>query len=220
MPQVLSEPPTLFSASTLTGYEVLARRVGIRFLRTATEELTLADGRASLLRASAMAVIRNPWVGTDVTTDLQPETRRIAPVLAKLLSDRLLETLGTAARIEAFGKAAVVGVNGEIEHAGALVHTPYFGNLLRSALEGSSIISFVDARREPGSELAVPLWHKTAAATRSHYQSLDVSLSDAPHADELVVIAVASTGPRPHARIGDRTSDEPITSEILKGITL
>jgi hypothetical protein len=165
-------------------------------------------------------VIRNPWLGTGTDADLQPETRRIAPLLAKLLTDRLLDALGGAAAVEAFGKAALVGTGGELEHAGALVHTPYFGNLVREALGGTSIICFVDGRAEAGELLRVPMWHKTAAATRSHYQTVEVNLADAPHPDEIAIIAAASTGPRPFARIGDRTTDQPVTSEILKEIEL
>ena len=118
-------------------------------------------------------------------------------------------------RIEAFGKAAVVGTAGEIEHAGALIHTPYFGNLMREFLEGESIICFADARSEAGETLVVPMWHKTHAATRTHYQTVTARVSDAPHAHEIVVIAAASTGPRPHARIGDRATDSVVSARSL-----
>lgn len=199
----------------------LARRIGVRKLVTTTEEV-LQDGgtptAATILRASAVAVIDNPWVGTGTDEDLQPETERVAPILAKLLADRLIDALGGADKVEAFGKAAVVGLNGETEHAGALTHTPFFGNLVREFLEGSSIICFADDRAEAGASIRVPMWHKTAAATRSHYQTIDVYLADAPHADEIAVIAAASTGPRPHSRIGDRTTDRPVSASILKGI--
>jgi Amino acid synthesis len=161
------------------------------------------------------AVIANPWLGTGPMTDLSPEAMVLAPALAELLTDRLIETLGGAHRIEAFGKAAVVGTAGEIEHAGALIHTPYFGNLMRDFLEGESIISFADTRAEAGADLVVPMWHKTHAATRSHYQTISARVSDAPRAHEIVVIAAASTGPRPHARIGDRSTDPVVTAEIL-----
>ncbi len=162
------------------------------------------------------AVLTNPWVGTDPTTDLSPEVAVIAPVLAKLLTDRLIDALGGAERIEAFGKAAVVGTAGEIEHAGALIHTPYFGNLMRDFLDGESIICFADTRADAGEALVVPMWHKTHAATRSHYQTISARVSDAPRADEIVVIAAASTGPRPHARIGDRATDPVVTAEKLE----
>ena len=201
--------------------EDLTRRVGVRKITVLTEEL-LRDGPGSLptsvRRAAAAAVIRNPWASLPVSTDLASETERIAPVLAKVLTDRLTAALGGAGEIEAFGKSAVVGLNGEVEHAAALIHTPFFGNLVREFLEGTSILSFSDDRAEPGTSIAVPMWHKEAASTRSHYQTLTLSLSDAPHPNEIVVIAAASTGSRPHPRIGDRTTDRPVTAEILEGI--
>ncbi|GAA1806172.1 amino acid synthesis family protein [Agromyces neolithicus] len=211
----------LSTVSTLNDYSDVAAAIGLRTILVSVEEMPASGLRTQpILRAAATAVIRNPWVGTATDADLQPETERIAPVLAKLLTDRLIDALGGAASIEAFGKAAVVGLSGEIEHAGALIHTPYFGNLMREALQGTSILCFVDDRSGPGRHLRVPLWHKTEPTTRDYYQSLDVILPDAPHHDEIAVIAAASTGPRPHARIGDRMTDRPVTSEILKGIAL
>jgi hypothetical protein len=199
-----------------------AVHLGVRRLVTTVDEIH-ADGDVDAPRiirqASATAIVANPWIAGIPLMDLQAETERIAPVLARLLSDRLLAALGGADAIEAFGKAAVVGLAGEMEHAGALIHTPYFGNLLREFLDGSSIICFSDARSEAGGDLRVPMWHKTEAATRSHYQSVEVHLADAPHEDEIAVIAVASTGPRPHPRIGDRKTDGVVTSQILEGIT-
>lgn len=167
-------------------------------------------------QASIAAVLRNPWVGTDPGTDLSTEVERIAPRLARLLTDRLVQALGGVDEIEAFGKAAIIGTAGEIEHGGALIHTPYFGNLMREFLGGESIICFADTRAEAGETLVVPLWHKTHAATRSHYQTVSARVPDAPRADELVIIAAASTGPRPHPRIGDRATDPVITAHILE----
>ena len=215
---------TTVTAAEQHGDALLERAValGVRKIFTAYEDVISdggVDAPAAIRQASAVAVVRNPWIGQGKLADLTEATAEVAPVVAKLLSDRLLAALGGAGKVEAFGKAAVVGLEGEIEHAGALIHTPYFGNLLREFLEGTSIICFSDTRADAGGDLRVPLWHKTAAATRSHYQSLDVHLADAPHRDEIAVIAVASSGPRPHPRIGDRTTDVPVTSDILKGIT-
>lgn len=209
----------LSERSTLSEYSEIASAIGLRKFVSTIEEVP-HDLLGSITRASVTAVIANPWLGTGTSHDLAERAEYIAPLLAKLLSDRLLEALGGPERVEAFGKAAFVGLDGELEHAGALIHTPYFGNLLREALGGTSIICFVDGRAIPGELFRVPMWHKTAAATRSHYQTLELALPDAPHAGEIAVIAAASTGPRPHARIGDRTTDRRITSEILKGITL
>ncbi|GAA3302380.1 MULTISPECIES: amino acid synthesis family protein [Glutamicibacter] len=218
----LAQPSQLIdlsNRSTLDAYEDLARAIGLRKISCTVEELPHRE-LGAITRATATAVIPNPWLGTGTSQDLSERTEAIAPLLAKLLSDRLLQALGGAEKVEAFGKAALVGSDGELEHAGALIHTPFFGNLLREALGGTSIICFVDGRGVPGESLRVPMWHKTAAATRTHYQTLELSLPDAPHAGEIAVIAAASTGPRPHARIGDRTTDQVITSEILKGIQL
>lgn len=209
----------LSDASTLSDYDALGEAIGLRRLLTQVEAAPNGRG-AETLRATAGAIIRNPWLGTGTDEDLGPETRRIAPILAKLLADRLLDALGGVDRVQAFGKAAFAGAHGELEHAAALIHTPYFGNLLREALGGTSILCFVDGRAEPGELVRIPVWHKTAAATRDYYQTVEAHLADAPHAGEIVVIAAASTGPRPHARIGDRTTDQPVTSKILKEISL
>ncbi|KUM67399.1 amino acid synthesis family protein [Streptomyces sp. ISL-22] len=193
--------------------------IGLRKLVLYRDVVFTEAGQAPALparRASVAAVIRNPWVGTGPSADLSPEQGHIAPVLAKLLTDRLIAALGGVDEIESFGKAAIVGTAGEIEHAGALIHTPYFGNLVREFLHGESVICFADTRAEAGETLIVPLWHKTRASTRSHYQTISARVSDAPRADEIVVIAAASTGPRPHPRIGDRMTDPVVTTESLE----
>lgn len=170
----------------------------------------------SIERASVAAVIANPWAGTPAGTDLAEAQARVAPYLAQILSTRLIEILGGVDRIEAFGKGALVGTSGEIEHAGALIHTPYFGNLLRDHLAGESIICFADERGSAGQVLVVPMWHKHRAATRSHYQTVTAHIADAPRVDEIVVVAAASTGSRPHPRIGDRTTDPVVTAEMYE----
>lgn len=209
-------------ASPTVGLTALAISLGVRRIFTSHEDVVSdggVDAPAPIRRASAVAVIRNPWIDEAPLRDLNEHTERLAPVVAKLLTDRLIAVMGSAGRVEAFGKAAVVGLAGEIEHAGALIHTPYFGNLVREFLDGTSIICFADARGDAGGDIRVPLWHKTHAATRSHYQTLDVHLADAPHADEIAVIAAASSGARPHPRIGDRRTDLPVSSEVLKGLS-
>lgn len=195
---------------------------GLRKIVYYQEEIMLENGTAPAipaLRATAAAVVSNPWLGSGPDTDLSEAAKNVAPRIAQLLTDRLITGLGGADRIEAFGKAAIVGTSGEIEHAGALIHTPYFGNLVREFLEGSSIISFADDRADAGASIVVPMWHKEHAATRSHYQTVAARVADAPRAGEIVVIAAASTGPRPHARIGDRKTDRPVTSTVLQGAT-
>ena len=199
----------------------MERAIGLRKVVVYREVVVTEAGvqpARETVQASVAAVVRNPWVGTGPAHDLSTGTARVAPVLAKLLTDRLIEALGGAAAIEAFGKAAIVGHAGEIEHGGALIHTPYFGNLMREFLEGESIICFADTRAAAGEPLVVPLWHKSHAATRSHYQTVTTRVSDAPRGDEIVVVAAASTGPRPHPRIGDRTTDPAVTSHSLETV--
>jgi hypothetical protein len=184
--------------------------VHIRRFSTVTEDLVTELGEPvsqPVRRAAVAAVIANPWAGRGVVEDLNPDVVGIAPLLAHELTSRLVAALGGTASVEAFGKAAMVGLRGEIEHAGALIHTPYFGNLFRELTEGSSIIVFSDDRAEAGASLTVPMWHKEEAATRSHYQTITVRVPDAPRDDEIVLIAAGSSGARPNARIGDRTSD-------------
>jgi hypothetical protein len=193
--------------------------IGLRKL-VVYREVVMTEAGAAPLRparqASVAAVVANPWAGTGPTQDLSVQVARIAPVLARVLTDRLVAALGGVDAIEAFGKAAIVGKAGELEHGGALIHTPYFGNLMREFLGGESIICFADTRAEAGEPLVVPLWHKSQAATRSHYQTVSVRVPDAPRADELVIVAAASTGPRPHPRIGDRTTDPAVTTKTLE----
>ncbi|AEM83554.1 amino acid synthesis family protein [Streptomyces violaceusniger] len=182
----------------------------LRKVVTVADELMLELGRpvaVPVRRVAAAAVIHNPWAGGGVVADLGPEVERIAPGLARLLTGRISEALGGVDRIESFGKAAIVGLDGEIEHGGALIHTPFFGNVFRELTEGTSIIVFSDDRLPAGEPLTVPLWHKTAAATRSHYQTCQIRIPDAPRPDEIVVIAAGASGPRPNARIGDRATD-------------
>jgi len=182
----------------------------IRKLVSVVEEISAEPGSGPndpVRRAAAAAVIANPWAGLGRVDDLADEVERIAPVVAVALTDRLAEVLGGADRIEAFGKAAIVGTDGEIEHGAALIHTPWFGDVVRQALDGTSIIVFSDTRGPAGTALVVPVWDKTVAATRSHYQTVEIRIADAPRPGEIVLVCAAATGGRPQARIGDRTTD-------------
>lgn len=191
---------------------------GIRRLVTVVEETVSELGepvRVPVRRAAAVAVVANPWLGRGVLDDLAPEVAELAPRISHTLSDRLLDALGGAGRIEAFGKAAIVGLDGEIEHAGALIHTPFFGDVLRHRTGGESIIVFSDQRAAAGQPISVPIWHKNHASTRSHYQTLSVRVPDGPRPGEIAVIAAASDGPRPNARIGDRRTDAALDRDLL-----
>ena len=152
------------------------------------------------------AVIENPWAG-EYIEDLKPEILSIAPPLGKELTQRITNLVGGGDRIEAYGKAAVVGLDGEIEHASALIHTLRFGNFYREAVGAKSYLSFTNTRGPAGSPIMIPLMDKNDAGRRSHYLTIQFSIADAPRSDEIVVAIGGSIGGRPHHRIGDRYQD-------------
>lgn len=155
--------------------------------------------------AGAAAVVTNPWAGRYVD-DLGPEIRAFGPVLGALLTSKIT-ALVDGAEIEAFGKAAIVGLNGEIEHASGLIHTLRFGNHFREAVDASSYLAFTNVRGPANAQLQIPMMDKHDAGRRSHYLTLQMSIADAPRDDELVIALGAATGGRPHHRIGDRYQD-------------
>ncbi|MCR4524606.1 amino acid synthesis family protein [Bosea sp. 47.2.35] len=174
-----------------------------------TEDVLIEGGKAvprPYRTAVAAAVLKNPWHGRFVD-DLQPDILAIAPGLGEALVPRLMDAIGGPEVVEAYGKAALVGVGGEVEHASALIHTLRFGNALRQAVKGTSYLSFTNKRAGPGASLDLPLTHITATGTRSHFLTASISIQDAPAADEIVVAIGAAVSGRPHARIGDRYED-------------
>ncbi len=152
------------------------------------------------------AVITNPWSGRYVD-ELKPEINSIGPHLGELLTDRIITLAGGGDKIEAYGKSAVVGLDGEIEHASALIHTLRFGNHYRTAVGATSYLSFANTRGPANAPIAVPLMDKNDAGRRSHYLTVQFSIADAPRADELVIVLGGASGGRPHHRIGDRYQD-------------
>ncbi|GBQ20382.1 hypothetical protein AA0472_0120 [Acetobacter estunensis NRIC 0472] len=153
------------------------------------------------------AILRNPWAGRGFVEDLKPEIHAIAPILGETLTTRITEMTGGGDRIEGYGKAAVVGTSGEIEHASALIHTLRFGNFYRRAVNAKSYLAFTNTRGGPDAPIAIPLMDKNDEGRRSHYLTIQFSINDAPAPDEIVVALGASIGGRPHHRIGDRYQD-------------
>ncbi|WP_253394408.1 amino acid synthesis family protein [Methylorubrum extorquens] len=153
------------------------------------------------------AVLKNPWAGRGFVEDLRPEIRSIAPELGALLTAEILRAVGSGEAVEGYGKAAVVGTEGEIEHASALIHTLRFGNHYRQAVGAKSYLSFTNTRGGPDCPIVIPLMHKHDEGMRSHYLTVQFSILDAPAPDEIVVALGASVGGRPHHRIGDRYQD-------------
>jgi hypothetical protein len=153
------------------------------------------------------AVITNPWANGKFTEDLKPEILDIAPKLGAILTEMIIGLAGSGEAIEAYGKAAVVGASGEIEHASALIHTLRFGNHYRKAVGAKSYLAFTNTRGPANAPIMIPLMHKLDEGMRSHYLTLQFSIPDAPSHDEIVVALGASIGGRPHHRIGDRYQD-------------
>jgi hypothetical protein len=174
-------------------------------------ETTLIEGgRAAptpLTLIAAIAVVKNPWAGRGFVEDLKPEIHAVAPVLGELLTKMIIETAGSGATVEAYGKSAVVGLDGEIEHASALIHTLRFGNHYRTAVGAKSYLAFCNTRGPANAPIMIPLMDKNDEGRRSHYLTIQCAVPDAPAADEIVVALGASIGGRPHHRIGDRYQD-------------
>jgi hypothetical protein len=160
---------------------------------------------------AAIAVVKNPWLakdGNDVfVEDLKPGIHDVAPGLGKLLSDMVINEAGSGEVIEGYGKSAVVGLRGEIEHASALIHTLRFGNFYREAVGAKSYLSFCNTRAGANAPILIPLMDKNDAGRRSHYLTIQLAIPDAPADDEIVIALGASIGGRPHHRIGDRYQD-------------
>ncbi|QPC41704.1 amino acid synthesis family protein [Kaustia mangrovi] len=158
-------------------------------------------------RAAAVAVIENPFAGRYVE-DLD-ELMEIGAELGGLLGERCVKALGIEpAAAESYGKAAMVGENGELEHAAAILH-PRLGAPLRKAVEkGAALVPSSKKMGGPGQPLDVPLGHKDAAYVRSHFDGMEVRLNDAPRANEIMVAVAVTDSGRPLPRVGGLTADE------------
>lgn len=155
-------------------------------------------------KAVAVAVIANPFAGTYVE-DLSP-LMEIGAELGGLLGARCVAALGIApAQAQSYGKAAMVGEAGELEHAAAILH-PKLGAPLRAAVEkGAALVPSSKKMGSVGQVLDVPLGHKDAAYVRSHFDGIEVRLNDAPRADEIMVAVAVTDSGRPLARVGGLT---------------
>jgi hypothetical protein len=152
-------------------------------------------------RAAAMAVIENPFAGR-FASDLT-ELMDIGEELGALLGEKAVAALGVSPQqIESYGKAALVGENGELEHAAAILH-PKLGKPLRAAVEkGAALVPSSKKRGGMGTPLDVPLGHKDAAFVRSHFDGMEVRVTDAPRANEILVAVAVTDSGRPLPRVG------------------
>ena len=159
-----------------------------------------------LLRGVALAVIRNPFAGR-YEPEIQGFMEDLKPLGLKMAKDLIRVLGGDPRRIEGYGKGAIVGAAGELEH-GALWHVPG-GYAMREALGGAkAIVSSTKKVGGPGTRLDVPVTHINASYVRSHFDAVEVGLADAPRAEEMVLALVMTTGPRIHARVGGLQAGE------------
>lgn len=182
----------------------------IRKLAVWVEETHAEMGKAispATRKAVAVAVIANPFAGR-YAEDLS-ELIEIGAELGGLLGARCVAALGIApAQAQSYGKAAMVGEGGELDHAAAILH-PKLGAPLRAAVEkGAALVPSSKKMGGPGQVLDVPLGHKDAAYVRSHFDGIEVRLNDAPRAGEIMVAVAVTDSGRPLPRVGGLTHAE------------
>jgi len=182
----------------------------IRKLVVQVDEIRFEMGRKvepPTRKALAMAVIHNPYAGR--YAENLDELVAIGEELGGLLGQRCVAALGIApAQAHSYGKAAIVGEAGELEHAAAILH-PKLGAPLRAAVsKGAALVPSAKKRGGVGAAIDVPLGHKDAAFVRSHFDAMEARIGDAPRADEILVAVVITDSGRPLARIGGLQASE------------
>ncbi|HEV2609206.1 MAG TPA: amino acid synthesis family protein [Noviherbaspirillum sp.] len=184
--------------------------VKIRKLIVQVDEIRSEMGRPvdpPTRKALAMAVIDNPYAGR--YAESLDELIAIGEELGGLLGSRAVEALGIAPdQAQSYGKAAIVGEGGELEHAAAILH-PKLGAPLRQAVsKGAALVPSSKKIGGIGTAIDVPLGHKDAAFVRSHFDAMEARVADAPRASEIVVAVVVTDSGRPMPRVGGLQSHE------------
>ena len=182
----------------------------IRKIIVQTDEVRVEMGRdvqPPVRKALAMAVIENPFAGRYVEN--LDELIAIGEELGGLLGARCVQALGIEpGQAQSYGKAAIVGEAGELEHAAAILH-PKLGAPLRVAVEkGAALVPSSKKMGGLGTAIDVPLGHKDAAYVRSHFDAMEARVADAPRAHEIVVAVVVTDSGRPLPRVGGLTASE------------
>ena len=182
-------------------------------------EQTLEEGGQALAiptrKAAAIAVIANPFAGS-YQADLSALIETGAS-LGEELGRRAVEALGIApGDVQSYGKAAIVGEDGELEHAAAILH-PKLGAPLRVQVGGgAALVPSAKKRGGMGSAIDVPLGHKDAAFVRSHFDAMEIRVPDAPRRNEIVVAVVVTDSGRPAPRIGGLQANEIVGKDGLR----
>jgi hypothetical protein len=190
----------------------------IRKVVNIVEEIRIEMGRPvdpPTRRAAAVAVIKNPFAG-EYQENLD-ELIDIGEELGGILGSMALEALGIAPEeAQSYGKGAIVGTMGELEHAAAILH-PKLGGPFRDALGGGkALIPSAKKMGGPGTEIDVPVHYKDAAFVRSHFDAMPVRVQDAPRGDEIVVALVVTDSGRPLPRVGGLSIDQANKEDGLR----
>jgi len=190
----------------------------IRKYVTIVEETAMEGGKRvdpPTRKAAAIAVIKNPFAGKYVEN--LNELVETGEELGGILTKRAVEALRIPPhQAESYGKAAIVGVDGELEHAAAILH-PKLGTPMREAVGGGkAIIPSAKKMGGPGTEIDVPLHYKDAAFVRSHFDAMSIRVPDAPRQDEIAVVVVVTDSGRPHPRIGGLKKEEAKKEDGLR----
>jgi len=167
-----------------------------------------------LLRGIVGAVINNPYAGRYVA-DITDFIDDLKPLGMKMAQDLIAALGGDPALVEGYGKAAIVGAAGEIEH-GALWHAPGGYSMRENLPASNAIVPSTKKLGGPGTRIDVPVTHSNASYVRSHFDSIEVGVNDAPKADEMLVILVMTTGPRIHHRAGGLAAADVIGKDGLR----
>ncbi len=165
-------------------------------------------------RGAIATIIKNPYAGRYVE-EITPFIEDLKPLGLKMAQDLIVAMGESADAIEGYGKGAIIGADGELEH-GALWHAPG-GYSMREVVQNSNaIVPSTKKVGGVGTRLDVPVTHANASYVRSHFDAIEVGINDAPRADEMVVILVMTTGPRIHARSGGLKASEIKGGDGLK----
>ena len=193
-------------------------KASIRKIIVQVDEIHFDGGKAvnpPTRRALAMAVIANPYAGR--FSESLDELIDIGEELGAMLGERCVQALGIAPeQAQSYGKAAIVGEGGELEHAAATLH-PKLGAPLRKAVsKGAALVPSAKKQGTLGTAIDVPLGHKDAAFVRSHFDAMEARVADAPRANEIVVAVVVTDSGRPHARVGGLQVHEIVGKDGLR----
>ena len=190
----------------------------VRKYVTIVEETCMEVGRnvdPPVRKASAVAVIRNPFAG-EFVEDLNP-LMDVGEQLGAILGKMAVNALGISSEnAESYGKAAIVGLKGELEHAAAILH-PKLGKPFRDAVDGGkALIPSAKKMGAAGTEIDVPIHFKDAAFVRSHFDAMAVRVNDAPKEDEILVALVVTDSGRPHPRVGGLKKEDAKKEDGLR----